>query len=343
MPLIECVPNFSEGRRGEVIARIADRLREVSGALLLDVDAGADVNRTVMTVVGTVEAVEDAVFRAVGEAARQIDLRRHRGAHPRIGATDVCPFVPLADLTLADCAAVATRFAARVGVELAIPCYLYGAAARQPGRRELAALRRGGYEALGARLAQPAWQPDFGPAGPVPSWGATAIGARAPLIAYNVNLETDDLALARNIASEVREHSRVPGSGLPGCRALGWYLAEYGCCQVTVNVLRHRELGLDRVFRRVQALAAARGVRVCSSELIGMVPKGALLAAGWRSLHPGAIGEPPSDAEREEARLVRAAVAALGLDARRPFDPTQKVLEYRIAALLGPQAPQLEI
>ncbi|MBK6849910.1 MAG: glutamate formimidoyltransferase [Proteobacteria bacterium] len=342
MVLVECVPNFSEGRRADVIAQIAARLGEVPGAHLLDIEAGAAVNRTVMTVVGTPDAVAEALFRAMDEAARRIDMRQQRGEHPRIGATDVCPFVPLAGITLAECAAVATRFAARVGAELGIPCYLYGSAARQPERRELATVRRGGYEALAARMVQPCGQPDFGPATGLPPWGATAIGARAPLIAYNVNLATRDRVLARAIACEVRENRSSPGGGLPGCRALGWYIAEYGCCQVTVNVLRYREAGLDRIFARVQELALARGVRVSGSEIVGLTPKAALLGPGWRARR-GARGEGWRAAAAEEGPLLRAAVAALGLDQLRPFDPARKVLEYRLAEVLGGAMPQVDL
>ncbi|MBK8479883.1 MAG: glutamate formimidoyltransferase [Proteobacteria bacterium] len=343
MELIECVPNFSEGRRGEVIARIAARLGEVPGAHLLDVDAGVAVNRTVMTIVGSPDAVAEAAFRAVAEAARRIDMRAQRGEHPRIGATDVCPFVPLAGVTLADCAAVATRFAARVGTELGIPCYLYGAAARTPERRELAALRRGGYEALARRMVDLRWKPDFGLVATAARCGATAVGAREPLIAFNVNLATRDVSIARSIAREVREGRGAPPSGLPGCRALGWFIAEYDCCQVTVNVLRYRETGLDRILRRVDELARAQGVRVSGSEVIGLLPKAALLEPGRRALGRDGGDGGRSEAAADEGALLRAAVEALGLDALRPFTATLKVLEYRLAAVLGPAMPRLEI
>lgn len=341
--LIECVPNFSEGRRAAVIARIAGRLGEVPGAHLLDVDAGVAVNRTVMTVAGSPDAVAEAAFRAVAEAAQLIDLRGQRGEHPRIGVTDVCPFVPLAGATLAECVTVASRFAARVGTELGIPCYLYGDAARTPERRELAALRRGGYEALALRMVDARWKPDFGPVAKAARCGATAVGAREPLIAFNVNLATRDVSLARAIAREVREQRGAPQRGLPGCRALGWYIAEYDCCQVTFNVLRYRETGLDRILQRVEDLARARGVRVDGSEVIGLVPKAALLGPGRRAARRDGGDGRRIEAAADEGALLRAAVEALGLDSLRPFAAARKVLEYRLAAVLGAAMPQLDL
>ena len=293
-----CVPNFSEGRRPDVLDAIVATLAGVAGVTVLDASLDADHNRAVATFAGAPGPAGEAAFRAIGEAAARIDLREHAGAHPRMGATDVCPFVPLEGTSMADCVRAAHALGARVGAELGIPVYFYGEAALRPERRALPDVRRGGYEGLAATLGRdPARAPDAGPARLHPSAGATAIGAREFLIAFNVDLDSDDLAVARAVAREVRESS----GGLPGIRALGLALPSRGVVQVSTNVCDWRSTGLVRLFEEIEGRAAARGVAVRASELIGLAPRAAL--------------------DAEVARRVRL----------RGFDPARHVVEERLA------------
>ena len=341
--LVECVPNFSEGRDPAVIAAIARAIETVAGAAVLHVDRGVATHRTVVTFVAPPDAVVEAAFRAIERACALIDMRVHAGAHPRMGATDVCPLVPLEGIDLAGCAELARRLGERVGDELQVPVYYYGAAARSSGRRELARIRRGEYEGLPARLAEAGGAPDAGPRTFNARSGASAIGAREILVAYNVNLASRDVAAARQIALDVRERGRVARDvagrkvrdaagrlvrvpGLPAVRAGGWSIPEYGCAQVTMNLLDYSATPLHVVYERVAQLAAARGQRVTGSELIGLVPRAALLSAG-EHFRPESAGDPDA--------LVAAAVTGLGLDQLGPFDPYQRVLEARIAARVG--------
>lgn len=275
MKLVECVPNFSEGRRLEVIAEIRAAIESVSGVYVLDQHVDAVHHRSVLTFVGGVEAVAEAAFRAVATAARLIDLRQHRGEHPRIGATDVLPFVPLGETTMEECVQLARRVGARIGAELEIPVYLYAEAATRPERRWLPKIRRGEYEALKAEIGQrPERAPDFGPARLGPA-GATAVGARPLLIAFNVNLATGDLAVARAIARAVRQSS----GGLPGVQARGMATADPAVVQVSMNLLDFRATPLHRLYARVRELAAERGVALAGSEVVGLVPTAALAAS----------------------------------------------------------------
>lgn len=272
-PLIECVPNFSEGRRQEVIAAIAAAIAEVKDVHVLDIESDADHNRSVITFVGSPDGVVEAAFRATAQAATAIDLDQHRGAHPRIGATDVVPFIPLRGATLDDCAGLAVRLGRRIGDELQIPVYLYEAAATRPERANLANVRRGEYEGLKQSLgSEPAREPDFGPAllGPA---GATAVGARAPLIAYNIYLNTADVAVARQVARAIR----YSNGGLRHCKALG--LLVDGRAQVSINMTDFRSTPIHRIFELVRAEAARFGVTPTESEIIGLVPQDALLDA----------------------------------------------------------------
>lgn len=272
-PLIECVPNFSEGRRRAVVDEIAASIVGIAGVHLLDVQIDADHNRSVVTFAGSPDGVVDAAFAAMVVAARCINLDEHRGVHPRIGATDVVPFVPIRDATLSDCAVLARRLGERVGRELRIPVYLYEAAASQPERRNLADVRRGEYEGLKQMLGHdPARAPDYGPDEIGPA-GATAIGARAPLIAYNIYLNTDDVAVAKHIARAIRCSS----GGLRSCKALGLLVG--GRAQVSINMTDFRSTPLHRAFELVRAEAERFGTVPVESEVVGLVPEDALLDA----------------------------------------------------------------
>jgi glutamate formiminotransferase len=284
--LVECVPNFSEGRDRDTIAALQAAVRDVPGVRLLDTHSDPDHHRTVLTFVGLAEPVAEAAFRAVREAAARIDMRRHRGVHPRIGAADVVPFVPLGATPLTACVALAEELGARLGEELDLPVYLYGEAARRPERRVLAAVRRGEYEGLAAVIAtDPSRAPDFGPARLGPA-GAVAVGARGPLIAFNVVLDTSDLAIAQAVAREVRASS----GGLPAVQALGVRTSRPGTVQVTMNLTDTRQTGLPTAVAAVRAAAARRGVAVVESELVGLAPAEALLPAAAEALAlPGLV------------------------------------------------------
>ncbi len=345
-PLLECVPNFSEGHNPAVLSAIAGAIRAVSGVRLLEVDAGGPgTNRTVMSFAGAPEAVVEAAFAAIRVAAEQIDMRQQRGEHPRMGATDVCPLVPISGMSLAQAAEYARELGARVGA-LGIPVFLYEAAATAPHRRSLAAIRQGEYEGWFEKIKLPEWQPDYGPAQFNPIAGGTVIGARPLLVAFNVNLATDDVRIARSIAADVRTSGRgqfgpdgkplrgadgqplcVPGL-LQAVRAIGWHVPELGGpngrVQVSMNLLDIHTTPLHVAFAAVQARAAHYGTQVTGSELVGLLPKECLLAA--------AAHMAPASDRADEAERIAAAVAHLGLSELRPFDPSHKVLEYALAA-----------
>ncbi|MCD6554169.1 MAG: glutamate formimidoyltransferase [Anaerolineae bacterium] len=271
--IVECVPNFSEGRRQAVIDQIVASISEVAGVRVLDVESDADHNRTVVAFVGEPEAVEEAAFRGIRRAAELIDMEQHRGAHPRMGATDVVPFVPIRGVTMEDCVEIARRLGARVGSELGIPVYLYEAAATRPERVNLADVRRGEYEGIRQEIAtNPQRAPDFGPRR-IGRAGATAIGARPPLIAFNVYLTSDDVRIARAIAKAVRHSS----GGLRYVKALGLLVG--GRAQVSMNLTNYRKTPIARVVEMVRAEAARYGVSIAESEIVGLVPQEALLDA----------------------------------------------------------------
>lgn len=333
MPLLECVPNFSEGRDPAIIAKITDAIAAVEGVRLLNVDPGKATNRTVVTFVGEPEAVVEAAFQAIRVAGELIDMRHHTGEHPRMGATDVCPLVPISDITLEEAAEWARRLAERVGRELALPVYLYEAAQPNPARRNLADIRAGEYEGLEAKMQRPEWRPDHGPTTFDARRGATVIGARDFLIAYNVNLNTTSTRRANAIAFDVREAGRmVPGPDgtevrqpgtLKAVKAIGWFIEEYGIAQVSMNLVDIRTTPLHVAFDEVCRAAEARGIRVTGSELVGLVPLQCLLDAGrhFVAKQQRSLGVP----ERE---LVRIAVRSLGLDELAPFNPDERVIEY---------------
>ena len=340
MKLVECVPNFSEGRDQEKIRAIVREIEGVPQVKLLDVDPGESTNRTVVTFIGPPEAVLEAAFQAIARAADVIDMRLHRGAHSRIGATDVCPFVPVSGLTMEDCVRLAQQLGARVAGELGIPVYLYEAAARRPERRNLATVRSGEYEGLAEKLKDPAWAPDYGKPVFNPKAGATVIGAREFLIAYNINLNTRDRRLANEIALTLRESGRAKKdkSGnvvkdargrtvkIPGkfreVKAVGWYIEDYGRAQISVNFTNYRVSPPHLVFDEASRLAAKLGLRATGSELVGLIPKEALLMAGRYYLEKQ--GKSPGVPEEE---LVRTAVISLGLNDVAPFDPDKKIIE----------------
>jgi glutamate formiminotransferase len=342
MKLVECVPNFSEGRDPEKIKAISREIETVPGVKLLDVDPGSSTNRTVVTFIGSPDAVKEAAFRAIAKAAEIIDMRGHKGAHSRIGATDVCPFVPVSDVTMEDCVRLAGELGARVAGELGIPVYLYEAAARKPERRNLAVVRAGEYEGLADKLKDPRWAPDFGKPTFNPKSGATVIGAREFLIAYNINLNTRDRKLAHEIALSLRESGRAKrdkdGNVVKDARgntvklagrfkevkSVGWYVEDYGVAQISVNFTNYKVTPVHIVFDEAVRLAAKLGLRVTGSELVGLIPKEALLMAGRYYLEKQ--GKSPGVPEGE---LIRMAVRSLGLGDVAPFEPEKKIIEYQ--------------
>lgn len=347
--IIECVPNFSEGRDLAVIKQITDTIEKVEGVKLLDVDPGEATNRTVVTFVGAPEVVVEVAFQAVKKAAELIDMRHHHGAHPRMGATDVCPLVPVAGITLEECAELARQLGKRIGDELGIPVYAYEAAAFTPERKNLAICRKGEYEALSKRFGVKEENPDFGPT----VWnestaksGATAVGARDFLIAVNYNLNSTSTRRANAIAFDVREKGRpqreggspvgkvmkdadgndimIPGT-LKGTKAIGWYIDEYGIAQVSMNITDIKTTPLHVAFDEVCRCAANRGLRVTGTEIVGLVPKSTLIEAGKYFLRKQQRSVGIHDEE-----IIKIAVKSMGLDDLKPFNPKEKVIEYLI-------------
>ena len=344
--LIECVPNFSEGRDQNVIREITDAIKSVDGVSLLDVDPGASTNRTVVTFVGSPDAAVEAAFRGIKKAAGLIDMRKHKGAHPRMGATDVCPFIPVSNVNWEEAIDCANRLAKRVGDELKIPIYLYERAAKNKSRSNLSVIRVGEYEGFFEKIRQPEWKPDFGPAVFNEKSGATAIGVRDFLVAYNANLNTKSVRRANSVAFDVREQGRVqtedgtpegkpvldangepirvPGM-LKHVKAIGWFVKEYGIAQVSMNLTNIEETPLHAAFDACCESAAKRGLRVTGSEIVGMVPKKSLVDAGRYFLRKQKWSEGVSDEE-----LIDIAIRSMGLSELRPFDPKEKVIEFKI-------------
>jgi len=342
MKIVECVPNFSEGRDRDKIQAIVREIEATPEVKLLDVDPGEATNRTVVTFIGSPEGVQEAAFRAIKKAAELIDMRQHKGAHPRIGATDVCPFVPVSGLNMQDCVQLANELGKRVAEELKIPVYLYEEAARKPERKNLAKIRAGEYEGLAEKLKDPKWRPDYGQPVFNPKAGATVIGAREFLIAYNINLNTRDRKIAQEIASYLRESGRpkkdkkgnivYDNNGQPvkikgkfkAVKAVGWYIDEYGIAQISINFTNYKITPPHIVFDEACRLAEKMGVKVTGSELIGLIPREALLMAGRHYLEKQ--GKSPGVPEKE---LIRVAVRSLGLSDIVPFDPKKKIIEYQ--------------
>lgn len=341
--LVECVPNFSEGRDKSVIDAISRAISATSGVRLLDVDPGADTNRTVYTFVGAPEAVAEAAFRAAEAASGLIDMSKHHGAHPRMGALDVCPIVPVTGVTMDECVEVARALGRRLAEALALPVYFYEYAATRPERRNLADIRAGEYEALPKKLSDAAWKPDAGPARFNERLGATVVGAREFLIAYNVNLNTRDPKLANEVALNIREAGRlkrdamgevvkdaagqdlrVPGR-LKATKAIGWYIEQYRQAQVSINLLSYRTTPLHVVLETVREEAVKLGLVVTGSELVGLTPLEPLVEAGRYYLKKQ--GRSPGLPERE---LVEVAIQSLGLTQLAPFDPDKRIIEYAV-------------
>ncbi len=345
--IIECVPNYSEGRNMAVIDAIVAAIGGVEGVKVLNVDPGEATNRTVVTFVGEPEAVVEAAFRGSAKAQELIDMRLHHGAHPRSGATDVLPLIPVEGITLEECAALARKLAERMATELGIPCYCYEAAAFRPERKNLAVCRAGEYEALPEKMADPARKPDFGPDTyneTVARSGASNVGARNFLIAVNFNLNTTSTRRANAVAFDVREKGRkaregdpltgklvkdaegnqvwIPGT-LPGCKAIGWYIDEYGIAQVSMNITDIGRTPLHVAFEEVCRAAAARGLRVTGTEIVGLVPKRVLTDAGRYYL-----GRQSRSRGIGEDEIIKIAVKSMSLDDLAPFDARSKVIEY---------------
>lgn len=327
--IIECVPNFSEGRDQKIIDAISNSIRSVRGVKLLNVEPDKDYNRTVVTFVGEPEVVKEAAFQATKTASGLIDMRNHKGEHPRIGATDVVPFVPISGVTMQDCVQLANEYGARVGQELGIPIYLYEEAARAPERKSLPNIRKGEYEGLSEKLKDPVWKPDYGPTAFNAKSGATVTGARFFLIAYNVNLKTNKKKLAHEIALRIRESGRtlknekgesvkVVGS-LKAVKAMGVLLERFDIAQVSINLNNYTITPPHVAFEEVRKEARTLGIEVTGSEVVGLIPKEALLMAGRF------YGGGPT-----EEQLVHLAIDRLGLSQLEKFDPKRKVIEYMI-------------
>lgn len=341
--IIECVPNISEGRDQAKIKDITSVVENIEGVTLLDVDPGYETNRTVITIIGDPENIQEAAFRIVKRASELIDMSTHSGAHPRMGATDVCPFVPVSGATMEDCVEIAKKVGKRIGDELNIPVYLYENAATKPEWQNLAEVRKGEYEALEEKLSKDEWKPDFGPAKFNPEAGATAVGARNFLIAYNIDINSRDKKLAKEIALELREKGRAkrdennkiirdengaivrrPGK-LKSCKATGWYIPEFGYAQVTMNLTNYLESSVHHAYDAAEEEALKLGIRITGSEIVGLVPKKAMIDAGIHYLKKA--GRSTGVPEKE---LIHTAIQSLGLNHTTKFDPAEKIIEYRV-------------
>lgn len=345
--LIECVPNFSEGKDMSIIKQITDQIKTVEGVKLLDVDPGAATNRTVVTFVGTPDEVIEAAFLAVKKASQLIDMTKHKGEHPRMGATDVCPLVPISNISMEETVEYAHKLAKRIGDELEIPVYCYEKAAFTKERRNLAYCRSGEYEGLPEKLSKPEWKPDFGPAKFNARAGATAVGARDFLVAYNINLNTTSTRRANSIAYDIRERGRVKREGnpitgkivrdeqgnqvyIPGSlkevKGIGWFIEEYGIAQISLNLTNISVTPVHVAFEEACKKAQERGIRVTGSELVGLIPLKAITDAGKYFLRKQQRSVGVSEDE-----LIKIAVKSLGLDDLKPFNPKEKIIEYMIS------------
>ena len=344
--IIECVPNFSEGRDLELIRQITAAIESVDGVSLLNVDPGASTNRTVVTLAGSPEVAVEAAFRGIQKAAELIDMRKHTGAHPRMGATDVCPFIPVSNVSWDEAIDCAKKLGKRVGEELKIPVYLYEKAASDPARSNLSIIRAGEYEGFFEKIKQPQWKPDFGPAAFNKKSGVTVIGAREFLVAYNANLNTKSVRRANSVAFDVRENGRAktedgtptgkpvldakgepirePGM-LKHVKAIGWFVEEYGIAQVSMNLTNLEVTSLHSAFDACVECASKRGLRVTGSELVGMLPKKCMVDAGRYFLRKQKWSEGASEEE-----LIDIAIRSMGLSELKPFDPKEKIIELKM-------------
>ena len=333
--IIECVPNFSEGRNMKVIDEIVAEIKKFPGLKVLNIDPGEATNRTVVTFTGSPESVVEAAFQGVKKAAELIDMRQHHGAHPRSGATDVLPLIPISGITLEECADLARKLAERIFRELEIPCYCYEAAALAAERKNLAVCRSGGYEALPQKIGDPKKRPDFSPdhyTDRVAQAGATNVGARDYLIAVNYNLDTTSTQIANEIAYDVREKGgpkrvdgntvMIPGT-LKGCKAIGWFIDEYGIAQVSMNITDINTTPLHAAYEKVCRAAQAYGTKVTGTEIIGLIPKRTLTDAGTYFLE-----KMQQQTDLPENELINIAIRSMGLDDLKPFNPQDKVIEF---------------
>ncbi len=357
MPLIECVPNFSEGVDMTIIDAITAEISATDGVKLLDVDPGKATNRTVVTFVGAPEPVIEAAFKAIKKAGELIDMNKHKGEHPRMGATDVCPLIPIANITMEETVQYAKKLGQRVGEALGIPVYLYESAATHPDRKNLATIRSGEYEGLAKKMMDPHWKPDFGPTSFNAFSGATVIGARDFLVAYNINLNSTSVRRANAIAFDIRENGRIKRKGnaitgeivrddngdalrIPGMlksvKAIGWFIKEYGIAQISMNLTDINVTSLHEAFEATVQSATKRGLRVTGSELVGLVPKKVLIDAGKHFLKKQKRSTGISESE-----IIHIAVKSLGLDELGPFDPQKKVIEYLLDE--DTQAPLIQL
>jgi glutamate formiminotransferase/formiminotetrahydrofolate cyclodeaminase len=357
--IIECVPNFSEGRDPEVIRQITAAIASAEGVSLLNVDPGASTNRTVVTLAGAPEAVVEGAFRGIQKAAELIDMRKHTGAHPRMGATDVCPFIPVSNVSWEEAIDCAKKLGKRVGEELEIPVYLYEKAASDPVRSNLSIIRAGEYEGFFEKIKDPAWRPDFGPAVFNEKSGGTVIGAREFLVAYNANLNTKAVRRANSVAFDVRENGRVktddgtptgkpvldangepvrePGM-LKHVKAIGWYVEEYGIAQVSMNLTNLEETPLHAAFEACVESAHKRGLRVTGSEVVGMLPKKCLVDAGRFYLRKQKWSEGASEAE-----LIEVAIRSMGLSELKPFDPKERIIEFKMEPVTATSLVKMDL
>lgn len=335
MKIVECIPNISEGKDIGKINAIAEEAKDTPGAYLLDIYTGATTNRTVLTLAGVPEAVEEAIYKIFKKTSELIDMRNHKGVHPRIGALDVCPFIPFKNVTMEECVSITRDIGEKVAEKLKIPVYLYGKSATGKKRSDLSKIRQGGYEGLKEKLKNPQWKPDFGEAKFNEKSGASIIGARDFLVAFNINLDTKDKDLANLIAKRIRESGslkpsengrkvRIPGT-LKGVKAIGWYIEELGCAQVSANLTGFRLTPLYRLFEEVKKEARKLGVEVTGSELVGLIPEEVLLETGNFYLGKKSSGE-----EASKVEIIDAAIYNLGLSDKKEFKPEGKILEYKI-------------
>ena len=333
--LIECVPNFSEGNDMNIIRQITDEIEKIEGVRLLNVDPGKATNRTVVTFVGTPQAVIDAAFMAIKKSGELIDMSKHKGEHPRMGATDVCPLIPISNISMEETAKYAQQLAKRVGEEQGLPVYLYEAAQPDKSRSNLSVIRAGEYEGFAKKIVQPEWKPDFGPAVFDAKRGATVIGARDFLVAYNVNLNTTSTRRANAIAFDVREAGRTvevdgkkvnqPGT-LKSVKAIGWFIEEYGVAQISMNLTNINITSVHVAFDEVCTKATVRGIRVTGSELVGLIPLKAMTDAGKYFLEKQKRSTGVSEKE-----LIKIAIKSMGLDELGPFKPEERIIEYMLA------------
>ncbi|MEN8154561.1 MAG: glutamate formimidoyltransferase [Acidobacteriota bacterium] len=333
--IVECVPNFSEGRDMSVIDKIADVIKATEDVVLLDIDPGKDTNRTVVTFAGSPEGVAEAAFAAIKKAGELIDMSKHKGAHARMGATDVCPFIPVSGVTMEECVEISKKVGKRVGEELGIPVYLYAESAVKSSRKRLPDIREGEYEALPDKLKKNEFAPDFGKPEFNKKSGATAVGARGFLIAYNINLNTKNTKIANKIAKRLREKGRniknketgkkenIPGM-FKGVQGMGWFIEEYEMAQVTVNILNYKESPLYRIFDEAEKLALEFGARVTGSEIVGLIPLDALKEAGVHYLR-----RQGSSTGVSEKEIIRVAVQSMGLNEVSDFNINERIIEYR--------------